>query len=59
MITKKQAYEAAMTLSKYCDETGYACDTCPFKNFEDDCLLNGIPPELWSECIDIDRFLEG
>lgn len=62
MITKKQAYEAAMTLEKFCRETGYDCDKCPFnisehplKNSEvDDCLLNGIVPEFWSDYIDLE-----
>ena len=67
MITRSQAYVAAMTLEKYCSETGWACNICPFnisehplKNPKDkDCLLNGILPEKWSDYIDIDRFLEG
>lgn len=66
MITKKQAYEAAMTLEKYCSETEWNCDNCPFnisehpfKNPENDCLLNGISPDIWSDYIDIDRFWEG
>lgn len=66
MITKKQAYEAAMTLEKFCRETECNCDKCPFnisehpfKNPETDCLLdNGISPDIWSEYIDIDRFWE-
>lgn len=66
MITKKQAYEAAMTLEKFCRETE-CCDKCPFKigehrfkNPETDCLLdNGICPDIWSNYIDIDRFWEG
>lgn len=66
MITKKQAYEAAMTLEKFCSEHEWSCDNCPFNisehpliNSDVDCLLNSILPENWSNYIDKDRFWEG
>lgn len=66
MITKKQAYEAAMTLEKFCMEIEWGCDKCPFnmsehpfKDPEENCLLNGIIPEIWSDYIDIGSFGEG